>query len=454
VSALRASRLSELGPLALLGAAALYVVWVAQQHGPLALSDDDYARLAIALDAARTPRLDPSGTSWLPAPFWLYGFVLRSAPSAGAAPIDVARTVPFALACIGTWLVYAGARSIGLTRCPAALGALAGLGVHSVAQLAGLCVPEHPAAALCTFALLARFGRRRELGALASIAIAIASLCRYEAWPVAVVVALAALVRGPSARGSIEAAVALSGIALWLVHNQLVHGDALHFLGRVAAYREALGARGDRAGVLRGYGRALVGESPALVLALAVILAAGVRRMRLHSLAPWLGVVAMLGFLLAGALVGGVPTHHVGRALSALFLLGGVYSAARPALAGLLALTELGLLPWTIGRSDGFSRRAEEELGRLARDCARGEARLLVATPDYGYFAVLAAFGDTARSDADQRHDPREPDPPSRLGDAAALEALRAAGVRCVVAPTLPGTRELARRGKLGLYTL
>jgi hypothetical protein len=454
VTPLRASRLSELGPLALLGAAALYVVWVAQHHGPLALSDDDYARLTIALDVARTPRLDPSGTSWLPAPFWLYGFVLRSAPSSGAVPIDVARQVPFVLACVGAWLVYAGARLIGLTRYPAALGVLAGLGVHAVAQLAGLCVPEHPTAALCTFALLARFGRRPELGVVASLAVALASLCRYEAWPVAAVLALAALARGPSVRGAVEAAVALSGVVLWLVHNQLVHGDALHFLGRVAAYRDALGVRGDRTSVLLGYGRALVGESSGLVLALVVILAGGVRRTRVYTLAPWLGVLAMLAFLLAGALVGGVPTHHVGRALSAFFLLGGVYSAARPPLAALLALTELGLLPWTIGHSDGFSRRAEEELGRLARDCARAEERLLVATPDYGYFAVLAAFGDPARSDVDQRHDPREPDPPSRLGSPPDLGALRAAGVRCVVAPSLPGARELFRWGKLGLYAL
>src|SRR4051794_3443153 len=35
-----------------------------------ALSDDDYARVAIAEAFAGAPRLDPSHTSWLPFPFW------------------------------------------------------------------------------------------------------------------------------------------------------------------------------------------------------------------------------------------------------------------------------------------------------------------------------------------------------------------------------------------------
>lgn len=451
---LRGARGAELCAVAALAAAALYVVGVAQHDGPRALSDDDYARFVIALDQARAPRLDPSGTSWLPAPFWLYGLVLRSSLGAGTAPIDVARAVPYVLTCLGTWLVYAGARAVGLARWPAVLGALAGLGVHSVAQLAGLMVPEHPTAALCTFALLARFGRPAQLGALAAFAACVASLCRYEAWPVAAVVALAALVHERRARTLAEASVAVAGIAFWLLHNHSTHGDALHFLGRVASYSAALGARGDRLTVLLDYGYALGATSPALSVALAAILADGRRPREGCTLLPWLGVLAMVVFLAGGALLGGVPTHHPGRALSAFFLLGGVYTGARPSFAALLALTELALLPWTIGRSDGFVRGAEEELGKLARVCASADARLLVSTPDYGYYAVLAGFGDPARCEVDLRHDPRRPDAPSRLDSPNVLAELAAARVRCVVAPLLPGARELARRGKLALYAL
>ncbi len=38
-----------------------------------AVSEDDYARIVIAQRFAAAPRLDPSGTRWLPLPFWLYG---------------------------------------------------------------------------------------------------------------------------------------------------------------------------------------------------------------------------------------------------------------------------------------------------------------------------------------------------------------------------------------------
>jgi hypothetical protein len=37
------------------------------------VSDDDYARTVIAEQFAHAPRLDPSGTSWLPLPFWVAG---------------------------------------------------------------------------------------------------------------------------------------------------------------------------------------------------------------------------------------------------------------------------------------------------------------------------------------------------------------------------------------------
>ena len=41
------------------------------------VSDDDFARVTIAQAFAASPKLDPSGTSWLPFPFWLLGGALR-----------------------------------------------------------------------------------------------------------------------------------------------------------------------------------------------------------------------------------------------------------------------------------------------------------------------------------------------------------------------------------------
>ncbi len=70
------TRLREFLPdareLALLFAARGLACVAAWRAGFRALSDDDYARISIAQHFTREPSFDPSGTSWLPAPFWAY----------------------------------------------------------------------------------------------------------------------------------------------------------------------------------------------------------------------------------------------------------------------------------------------------------------------------------------------------------------------------------------------
>src|SRR5438045_7803076 len=46
--------------------------------GFYALSDDDFSRVVIAERFAVAPSLDPSGTSWLPLPFWLTGSAMAA----------------------------------------------------------------------------------------------------------------------------------------------------------------------------------------------------------------------------------------------------------------------------------------------------------------------------------------------------------------------------------------
>ncbi|MEO8796345.1 MAG: hypothetical protein ABI551_00540, partial [Polyangiaceae bacterium] len=63
------------------GAALVFVVKLAVSFWVLRLgfshvSDDDYARAVISEQFAHAPSLDPSGTSWLPFPFWLTGSVM------------------------------------------------------------------------------------------------------------------------------------------------------------------------------------------------------------------------------------------------------------------------------------------------------------------------------------------------------------------------------------------
>jgi hypothetical protein len=85
------------------------------------------------------------------------------------------------------------------------------------------------------------FVSRRLWGGLALLA---ATLSRYEAWPIA---AAFALLAGVGARGKTLALaagaglLALLGPAGWIAWNRHAHGEALHFLGRVAAYRKAVG---------------------------------------------------------------------------------------------------------------------------------------------------------------------------------------------------------------------
>ena len=55
------------------------------------VSDDDYARVTIAQSFAHAPRLDPSGTSWLPFPFWALGSVM----AVFGRSLEVARAATF-----------------------------------------------------------------------------------------------------------------------------------------------------------------------------------------------------------------------------------------------------------------------------------------------------------------------------------------------------------------------
>ena len=72
----------------------------------------------------------------------------------------------------------------------------------------------------------------------------------------------------------------------------------------------------------------------------------------------------------------------------------------------------------------GAPRDAERAVGALARRYVQDDERLLVDTGDYGYFAVIAAFGAPERADPVDRHDPRQPslaDPLTTPGSAASL---------------------------------
>ncbi|NOU27708.1 MAG: hypothetical protein HOO96_07380, partial [Polyangiaceae bacterium] len=100
-------------------AVSLWVLRLGFSH----VSDDDFARTVIAQTFAAAPKLDPSGTSWLPLPFWLTGGAMMLLGRS----IAVARGVAIALAALSAGGLYLSARDAEVPRLPAVVGTLLGL---------------------------------------------------------------------------------------------------------------------------------------------------------------------------------------------------------------------------------------------------------------------------------------------------------------------------------------
>ncbi|XXX75101.1 glycosyltransferase family 39 protein [Sorangium sp. So ce134] len=487
--------------LALVALAKAAVSALALALGFRAVSDDDFARVVLAQAWAHAPRLDPTGTSWLPVPFWLNGALFRLfAPT-----LEVARAVAFALGLASAALIYVSARWITGDRRAALAGALVAGAFPWSACLGVATVPELPTAALTLLAVASLVtppagpappAGRALLGALALV---LATLSRYEPWPVAAAFAAMALLaaarlgqgRAAQTKLALAALVALAGPAAWIAWNRVAHGEALHFVARVASYRSALGPGGDGS-LLRlfAYPAAMVREEPELFLspiALALVAwrarrgaAAGAARPfppLLRAARPYALPGAVAAFQIAAlslALVrDGAPTHHPERAtLLAMLLLAlavgdllarafrGASAGARRALGGaLVAVLCVGLFFRPHLRREHFNPRADEvAIGRAAAELTPPSAPLLIEVVDYGHLATLAALGRPEGAHPDRSIDPRDPPVRSSFDDPASL-ARRAAGLGAayLVGRVRPPVLDLAgpplaARGAWGLW--
>jgi hypothetical protein len=417
------------------GAAKLLVSLAVLAGGFRCVSDDDYARVVIAQRFAETPHLDPSGTSWLPLPFWIYGAAFRLLGGS----LGVARCVAIFLGVGAALLLLVAARLLGAGRPGALLGALlAALFPWSV-WLGAATVPELPAAALVVFgmATLAEDApRTRSLGA---VAIGAACFSRYEAWPIAVAFAacvLADAARSRDARSAVPAMLALGPILLWLCHGVFVHGDALFFWRRVASYRRALGPGPALSDRLWAVPRSLFVEEPELWLGLAFMLAP--LRALTRYRRPVVASLALVVFLALGELSGSGPTHHASRAVLPVWLLaalalgdvvGRAFSASRAHRRAWLAypgvVLAFGWLYRGLFGPDFPDRSAAVDIGDRAREL--GASALLIDSVDYSYLAVTAAFGKPNDAFPFDDQDPRHP----RSRDAfASPDSLRAEWAR------------------------
>jgi hypothetical protein len=413
----------------------LIVVFAMFSSGFRAVSDDDYARVTIAQAWARAPLFDATGTSWLPFPFWLTG----SAMMVFGRSLAVARGVAVASGVVATLLVFVAARWLGAEPKRAIAAATLSTLVPWVARLGVATVPELLTASLALVGIASISSRnaatsRRALGGLALFA---ATLSRYEAWPIAFACALiggfdAARSRRPTF--AIGTALALAGPLTWLAWNRHAHGDATHFLARVAAYKQALGVSGGSQETalsrLAAYPVALLREAPEVVLPSAMLMAWKLRRGALEGAARSLGIAVFLVLALALAMVkDGAPTHHPERALLVVMLLLVAIAVAlpvRPAhVAAFIAAGAVGALG--VHRATDHEafvdRGAEERAGKIAQEVSKPGERVLLEITDYGYFASMAALGRPEDVERDRSIDPRDAKTASSFDETGTLAA-------------------------------
>ena len=137
--------------LVLLGLLRMAVSSGVGRAGLTALSDDDYARVTIAQRFAGHAKLDPSGSSWLPFPFWATGTVMKVLDPS----LDVARLAAAIWAILGTWVLFAAGRLWGFSHKQAFAAAAVVNVLPAAAVLGSVTVPEFPTAALAVFAVIA-----------------------------------------------------------------------------------------------------------------------------------------------------------------------------------------------------------------------------------------------------------------------------------------------------------
>jgi hypothetical protein len=412
-----------------------------------AVSDDDYARVVIAARFAQHPSADPSGTSWLPLPFWLYGVPMALFGDS----LFVARVVAVVLGAGSAVVVWLVAKLLGLPERAQLWGALAAVLLPYGAWLSAATVPEAPTAALLLLGSVSLVRPEPRLRVWGGLALGAACFSRYEAWVPALL--FGALTVGDAVRKRerglwLAAGLATLPIGLWLLHGVVRHGDALFFVARVRQYQAALGGTGHGWGTaLWQTPFALLRFEPELVVVAAVALGLSLRDGSPFGPSAW-RPLAMLGSLLAFLIVanatGGSATHHPERSLLPIFwflalLAAGLVSrlAAEdkpwrlPALALPLALAGSLLLRPDVRRTF-VDRHEEEQIGGVLRRLNATEVAL--DTDDFGFFAVQAALG-SGRSRPLSDHDPRQAEPPRPTTTADLAARLRHERAQWLVLP-------------------
>jgi hypothetical protein len=408
--------------------------WLVRLAGFDHVSDDDFARATIAQTFAVAPRLDPSGTSWLPFPFWSTGILLAATNRS----LEMARAASIAIASVAAAAPYAALRSAGVDRTAALGGTLLAFVSPWALWLGATTVPESPTASLVAAGAIGLSAGRWRLAPLWAMAIVAACLSRYEAWPIAAVLALALGARAVREREGQEtrwgvlllAAACAAGPIAWMAWNAHAHDGPLHFFRRVSAFKRAIGEGStDTLDALLLYPRLLLTSRPEVTFPALLLLPRlrdpGVRR---RWALPIAAVAAEVVFLAYGNVRDGAPAHHPERALLGVFVVLAffVVDVGRKVVAAfsrprrLTAAACVGVL-WLAsvvrdasdvpGTASSDDRSGPIARGRALR--AAGATHLHVTPCAFEHFALLAAYAAPERAEiAERTNAPISPDCP------------------------------------------
>ncbi len=439
---MRSSRARVLTLVAGVALGRLALASAAWGFGFRAVSDDDFARVTIAQRFVAAPHLDPTGTSWLPLPFWLLGGAMKLVGTSLAA----ARGVSMAEAALATaWLAFVALRA-GLSRGRVLAACLFASAMPWGMQLTLATVPEAPAAALAAAAAISLASASSPLRVLGALSLLASVLSRYDAWPLAFAFAALSARDAVRARGrdrallALAGALALAGPLAWSLWEWAKYGDPLRYFGLVRSYRRALGQGPSLRERVLGYPRGMFDELREVLFLGAGALVTWIatrRRLVARAELAWVRPLSLAALqllvLIAGDVRDGAPTHHPERALlgpatvvvfASIDAIGARLSRLRRrTAASLVASLALAMAIW-VAQQLRHSLRFYADVPRT-REIAAGEElrakvprceRVLVDTRDlsggvrdYGYYAVMAAFGRPRSVEIDRDQDPRKP---------------------------------------------
>lgn len=351
--------------------------------------------------------------------------------------LDVARAASIAIASLAATLPY-----LALRLGPAEASRIRALLAVTFAMISpwGLwlgasTVPESFTASFTSAAVVALGGVGKPKGEVCkeckmqvmfALALLAACLSRYEAWPVAAVLAFVLSTRQfRQFRQSKQRAFVLPivlvaiGPLMWMAWNAYAHGSFVHFFHRVSNYKRAIGEGSTGAlTALLFYPRLLVTMRPDVAIASAcamfLLRRAEVRRV---WAAPLVCAAASMLFLAYGNVLDGAPAHHPERALVGIVMVLAIFgvdaigrtfarSTRRVAIV-LSTVVAVVALVWLAnlralwgheipGTSQQEDRHAQIEAGRRLR--AEAIDHIVITPCELEHFALLAAFGAPERA--------------------------------------------------------